>query len=122
EHPRPDTTLESLAGLAPAFEKMGAAPVGPNGETLDDIALRTYPEVKAIHHVHTAGNASGIVDGAAVVLLGSEEYGRAHGLKPRARILATATAGAEPVIMLTAPAPASKKALAQVGMAPGDID
>ena len=122
EHPRPETTLESLAGLGAAFEGMGAAAVGPNGETLDQIALAAYPEVEAIAHVHTAGNSSGIVDGAAVVLLGSAEYGQAHGLKPRARIVSTATAGAEPVIMLTAPAPASKKALAQAGMRPGAID
>jgi acetyl-CoA C-acetyltransferase len=114
--------MESLGELRAAFEKMGAMPVGPNGETLDQLAMKVYPDVKAIEHVHTAGNSSGIVDGAALVLLGSEDYGKAHGLKPRARIRATATAGAEPVIMLTAPAPASKKALAKAGMTPGDID
>jgi acetyl-CoA C-acetyltransferase len=122
EHPRPDTTLEGLGGLRAAFEQMGATKVGPNGETLDELALKTYPDVKAIHHVHTGGNSSGIVDGAAVVLLGSKEYADAHGLKPRARIVATATAGAEPVIMLTAPAPASQKALKMAGMQAQDID
>ncbi len=101
---------------------MGAMAVGPNGETLDQIALARYPEVKEIHHVHTAGNSSGIVDGAAAVLLASEAYVEAHGLRPRAKIRSMATSGAEPVIMLTAPSPASKKALAKAGMTPRDID
>ena len=122
EHPRADTTLESLGGLQPAFEKMGAMQMGPNGESLDQLALLRYPETKQIHHVHTAGNSSGIVDGAALVLLASEEYVRARGLKPRARVRAVATAGAEPVIMLTAPAPASRKALQMAGMTVKDID
>jgi acetyl-CoA C-acetyltransferase len=122
EHPRPDTTPEGLAKLEPSFVGMGAAAVGPHGETLDQIALARYPDVKAIHHLHTAGNSSGIVDGAAVVMLASEEYVKAHGLKPRARIVSVATAGAEPVIMLTAPAPASRKALAKAKMKPADVD
>jgi acetyl-CoA C-acetyltransferase len=122
EHPRADTTLESLGGLNPAFVQMGAAPMGPNGMTLDQVALKRYPDVAAIDHVHTAGNSSGIVDGAAVVLMGSAEWGKQAGLKPRARIRAMATAGAEPVIMLTAPAPASKKALDRAGMTAKDID
>jgi acetyl-CoA C-acetyltransferase len=122
ESPRPDTTAEGLAGLKPSFEALGASPLGPDGETYDQVALRRYPQVREIRHVHTAGNSSGIVDGAAAVLLASEEYVRAHRLKPRARVRAMATAGAEPVIMLTAPAPASKKALARAGMEPGDID
>jgi acetyl-CoA C-acetyltransferase len=122
EHPRPETTLAGLAGLPASFEAMGAAKAGPNGETLDELALRVYPQVSKIDHVHSAGNSSGIVDGAALVLLGSKEVGAAHGIKPRARIRATATAGAEPVIMLTAPAPASKKALERAGMTPKDID
>jgi acetyl-CoA C-acetyltransferase len=92
------------------------------GEKYDAIALQRYPEVSEIRHVHTAGNASGIVDGAAAVLLASREYVEANGLKPRARIRAAATVGSEPVIMLTGPTPASQKALAQAGMAPGDID
>jgi acetyl-CoA C-acetyltransferase len=122
EHPRADTTLESLGGLAPAFAQMGAQPMGPNGETLDQLALKRYPDTKAIEHVHTAGNSSGIVDGAAVVLLGSAEWGHKAGQKPRARIRAMATAGAEPLIMLTAPAPASAKALKKAGMTVKDID
>jgi acetyl-CoA C-acetyltransferase len=122
EHPRADTTLESLGGLQPAFAQMGAAPMGPNGMTLDQVALARYTDVKGIEHVHTAGNSSGIVDGAAVVLMGSAEWGKKAGLKPRARIRAMATAGAEPVIMLTAPAPASKKALDRAGMTAKDID
>jgi acetyl-CoA C-acetyltransferase len=122
EHPRADTTIESLGGLNPAFAQMGAAPMGPNGMTLDQVAIKRYPDVAAIDHVHTAGNSSGIVDGAAVVLMGSAEWGKQAGLKPRARIRAMATAGAEPVIMLTAPAPASKKALDRAGMSAKDID
>jgi acetyl-CoA C-acetyltransferase len=122
EHPRADTTLEGLGGLKAAFADMGAAPMGPNGETLDQLALKRYPDVAKIEHVHTGGNSSGIVDGAAVVLMGSAEWGQKAGLKPRARIRAMATAGAEPVIMLTAPAPASQKALARAGMQVKDID
>ncbi len=114
EHPRPDTTAEGLATLAPAFVGMG--------QKYDAVALERYPEAGEIRHVHTAGNSSGIVDGAAAVLLASREYVKTNGLKPRARIRAMATVGSEPVIMLTAPAPASRKALAQAGMAAGDID
>ncbi len=114
EHARPDTTPESLAKLEPSFVMMGAA--------LDPIALKKYPDVKAINHVHTAGNSSGIVDGAGLVLLGTKEYADAHGLKKRGRIRATATVGAEPLIMLTAPAPASAKALKLAGMEVKDID
>jgi len=122
EHPRADTTLEGLAGLKPAFAQMGAMAMGPKGETLDQLALSRYPDTKAIDHVHTGGNSSGIVDGAAVVLMGSKEWGAKAGLKPRAKIRAMATIGAEPVIMLTAPAPASKKALDRAGMSVKDID
>jgi acetyl-CoA C-acetyltransferase len=122
EYPRPDTTLAGLAELKPSFEQMGAAPAGPNGETFDQLALKVYPQAKAIRHVHTAGNSSGIVDGACVVLLGSAEWGKRAGLKPRAKIRSMATAGAEPVIMLTAPTPASRRALAKAGMEVGDID
>jgi acetyl-CoA C-acetyltransferase len=122
EHPRADTTLEGLAGLKPAFAEMGAMAMGPKGETLDQLALQRYPDTKSIEHVHTGGNSSGIVDGAAAVLMGSAEWGKKAGLKPRAKIRAMATAGAEPVIMLTAPAPASKKALARAGMQAKDID
>ena len=122
EHPRPDTTRESLAALAPAFLQLGATPMGPKGETVDALALSRYPDTAAIEHVHTAGNSSGIVDGAATILMGSAEWGKRAGLTPRARIRSMATAGAEPVIMLTAPAPASAKALKRAGMNAADID
>lgn len=122
EHPRPDTTLEGLGELKASFGQYGSMPVGPNGETLDQIALARYPEAKEIQHVHTAGNSSGIVDGAAAVLLASEGYVKSKGVKARARIRAMATAGAEPIIMLTAPTPASEKALKKAGMTVADID
>ena len=122
EYPRPDTNAAGLAALKPAFVEMGAMTVGFNGETFDQIALKRYPQVKEIHHLHTAGNSSGVVDGAAAVLLASEAYVKKSGLKPRAKIRALATVGAEPVIMLTAPAPASEKALRIAGMKASDID
>ena len=122
EHARPDTTAEALAKLEPAFARMGQAPARASGETFDQLALSRYPQAGAIAHVHTAGNSSGIVDGAAAVLLASGDYAKAHGLRPRARIRAMATAGAEPVIMLTAPTPASEKALKMAGMSAKDID
>jgi acetyl-CoA C-acetyltransferase len=122
EHPRAGATMEALAKLEPAFASLGATPMGPGGETVDALALARYPQVASIRHVHTAGNSSGIVDGAAVVLLASGDYVKAHGLTPRARIRATATAGAEPVIMLTAPAPASERALKKAGMQARDVD
>jgi acetyl-CoA C-acetyltransferase len=122
EHPRHGTTVEALAGLKPSFDKLGAMKFGPNGETVDELALKRYPEIKAIQHLHTGGNSSGIVDGAGLVALASDELVKAHGLKPRARIIATATWGDEPVIMLTAPAPASQKALKLAGMSVKDID
>ena len=98
-------------GLQPAFAQMGAMAMGPNGETLDELALSATRTRRRSTTCTPAGNSSGIVDGAAVVLMGSAEWGKQAGLKPRARIRAMATAGAEPVIMLTAPAPASQKAL-----------
>ncbi|NNC06619.1 acetyl-CoA C-acetyltransferase [Corallococcus exiguus] len=122
EYPRPDTTAQGLAALKPAFVAMGGTAVGPNGETLDGVALAAYPQAKRIQHVHTAGNSSGIVDGAAVVALASERYVKEKGLKPRARIRAMATLGTEPLLMLTAPAPVSEKALRMAGMKAGDID
>lgn len=122
EHPRPETTLEGLASLKPSFTALGATPVPDGEETYDQVALRRYPQLQEIRHVHTAGNSSGVVDGAAAVLLASEEYVQAHGLKPRGRIRSMATIGSEPVIMLTAPAPASRKALRQAGMEVKDID
>ncbi|MGE0550696.1 MAG: acetyl-CoA C-acetyltransferase [Kofleriaceae bacterium] len=122
EHPRADTNIEGLSALAPSFEKMGAMTVNAEGDTLDGLALKKYPELKKIEHVHTAGNSSGIVDGAAAVLMGSAEWGKKAGLKPRAKIRTMATAGAEPLIMLTAPAPASSRALKRAGMKVSDID
>ena len=122
EYLRPDTTPEGLAQLSPAFAELGAKPVGPNGETMDEMALKVYPQAGEIRHLHTAGNASGIVDGAAAVLLASEAYVKAHGLKPRARVRSMATHGEEPLIMLTAPAETARKALRKAGMDAGDID
>ena len=122
EHLRPETTMEGLAKLEPSFAALGATPFGEDGATLDQIALRRYPQAGEIRHLHTAGNSSGIVDGAAAVLLASREYVEAHGLQPRARIRSLATVGSEPLIMLTAPTPASRKALEKAGMQPGDVD
>ncbi len=122
EFPRPDTTPEGLGALKPSFASLGAMAAGPNGETLDELALRVYPQAKVIRHVHTAGNSSGIVDGAAAVVLASERYVRKHGVKPRARIRAMTTIGSEPVLMLTAPTPVSRKALRLAGMEAKDID
>jgi acetyl-CoA C-acetyltransferase len=113
---RPDASMESLAALNPAFAKIGAE------AGFDEVALLRYPDVEAIDHVHTAGNSSGIVDGAAAVLLGSAAAGQRMGLKPRARIRAFASIGTEPTIMLTGPAPASEKALKRAGMKTADID
>ncbi len=115
EHIRPDTTLEALAQLKPSFAEMGE--IG-----FDTVAQLRYPGVERIRHVHTAGNSSGIVDGAALVLVGSREKGEALGLKPRARIVAAAVTGSEPTIMLTGPLPATRKALAKAGMTTADID
>ncbi|OJY22240.1 MAG: acetyl-CoA acetyltransferase [Myxococcales bacterium 68-20] len=122
EFPRPDTTAAGLAALNPSFVSFGEAVVGPNGETLDGIALAAYPQAGAIRHVHTAGNSSGIVDGAGAVLLASERYVREGGVKPRAKIRAMTTVGTEPLLMLTGPAPASEKALRIAGMTARDID
>ncbi len=121
EYPRQGTTVETLSTLKPSFEALGAhRPY--NGESLDEMALRVYPDAGQIKHVHHAGNSSGIVDGAAAVLIASPDYARAHNLAPRARVRSVATAGAEPVIMLTAPTPASRKALKKAGMGVQDID
>ena len=116
EHMRPNTTKESLGNLKPAFEGL-AAMAG-----FDDVAMQKYHWVEKINHVHTGGNSSGIVDGAALVLVGSEQAGKANGLTPRARIVATATSGADPTIMLVGPTPAAKKALDRAGLTVDDID
>ena len=112
---KPHTTLEGLAALKPSFEQLGAL-------GFDAVAIARYPQVERIHHVHHAGNASGIVDGAAALLIGSEPAGRTHGLTPRARIVATAVSGADPTIMLTGPMPATRKALAKAGLRLEQID
>lgn len=115
EHIRKGATLESLGSLPPSFAMMGE--MGFNA-----VAMQKYPQVEKINHVHTAGNSSGIVDGAALVLVGSKEKGEELGLKPRAKIRAAALVGTEPTIMLVGPGPASKKALALAGMSVNDID
>lgn len=112
---KPGTTMEALAQLKPSFASMGK--VGYN-----DIALRKYPQVARIEHIHTAGNSSGIVDGASATLLGSELAGKQLGLEPRARIVATAVLSTEPTLMLAGPGPAAKKALAKAGLRVQDID
>lgn len=122
EHPRPGTTMADLAKLSPSFEQMGAYKKDPNGLSIDQTALKAYPHINAINHVHHGGNSSGVVDGAAAVLVTSPDYAKAHGLKPRARIVMTAVAGTEPVIMLTAPGPAAERVLKKAGMTFGDID
>lgn len=122
EHPRPGTTVADLAKLSPSFEQMGFYKKDPNGLSIDETALKAYPHVSAINHVHHGGNSSGVVDGAAAVLVTSPEYAKAHGLTPRARIVMTAVAGTEPVIMLTAPGPAAERVLKKAGMTFSDID
>ena len=122
EYPRPDATLEGLGKLEPSFTKMGAYRMKDGPLTFDEKAQAVYPQISAVDHVHTAGNSSGIVDGAASVLLASPDYARARGWKPRARILATATCGAEPVIMLTAPVPATERCLKKAKLTARDID
>ncbi|HEX5199031.1 MAG TPA: acetyl-CoA C-acyltransferase, partial [Actinoplanes sp.] len=116
EHPRPDTTREGLAKLTPSFATIGEA------AGFDAVALQKYHWLERIDHVHHAGNSSGIVDGAAIVAIGSQEAGERAGLTPRARIVAAAVTGAEPTIMLTGPIPATRKALAIAGLQTGDID
>jgi acetyl-CoA C-acetyltransferase len=116
EHMRPSTTMQSLASLQPAFEAMGAM------GGFDAVATQSHPEVEKVKHVHHAGNSSGIVDGAAAVLIGSKEAGVKHNLKPRAKIRAFANIGSEPSIMLTGPVDVTKKVLARSGMKLSDID
>lgn len=117
EYMRPGTDLAALAGLKPAFKDMGETMPG-----FDKIALMKYPHLERIEHIHHAGNSSGIVDGAAAVLIGNAEFGKAHGLKPRARIRATAKIGTDPTIMLTGPVPVTEKILRDSGMSIQDID
>ena len=117
EYMRPQTDMQSLGALNPAFQAMGEVMPG-----FDKIALMKYPHLEKINHIHHAGNSSGIVDGAAAVLIGNKEFGKKHGLKPRARIRATTKIGTDPTIMLTGPVPATQKILADNGMTISDID
>jgi acetyl-CoA C-acetyltransferase len=116
EHMRPSTTMQTLAALQPSFVQMG------DMAGFDAVAVQRYPEVEAVNHVHTPGNSSGIVDGAAAVLIGSKAAGKAAGLKPRARIRQFANIGSEPAIMLTGPIPVTEKVLKKAGMTKKDID
>jgi len=117
EHMRPETDMQSLGALKASFREMGEVMPG-----FDKVAMMKYPHLERIEHIHHAGNSSGIVDGAAAVLIGSKAFGEAHGLTPRARIRATAKIGTDPTIMLTGPVPATEKILKDSGMAIGDID
>jgi len=117
EYMRPGTDMQALGALKPAFKDQGEVMPG-----FDAVAMMKYPHLEKINHIHHAGNSSGIVDGAAGVLIGSKEFGEAHGLKPRAIIRATAKIGTDPTIMLTGPVPATQKILADSGIAISDID
>jgi len=121
EYPRPQTTLEGLAGLKPAFTAVADYPLDDRGTTYRKLVLAKYPELD-IDFVHHAGNSSGVVDGAAAILLASPSYAKAHGLKPRARVLAMANMGDSPTLMLNAPVPATRKVLAKAGLSIDDID
>ena len=122
EFPRAGTTMADLAKLSPSFAQMGAYVAKGQELTMDQTAILAYPDVASINHVHHAGNSSGVVDGASAVLVASPEYARAHGMTPRARIVMTAVAGTEPVIMLTAPGPAAERCVKKAGMTFDDID
>ncbi|MDE3121932.1 MAG: acetyl-CoA C-acyltransferase, partial [Paracoccaceae bacterium] len=111
------TDMQSLGALKPSFKEMGEVMPG-----FDKVAMMKYPHLAAINHVHHAGNSSGIVDGSAALLIGNAEFGQAHGLKPRARIRATAKIGTDPTIMLTGPVPVTEKILREAGMTISDID
>jgi acetyl-CoA C-acetyltransferase len=121
EYPRPQTTLEGLAALKPAFPAVADFPLDDNGTTYRKMILEKYPDLK-IEHVHHAGNSSGVVDGAAAILLASPSYAKKHGLKPRAKVVAMANMGDSPTLMLNAPVPAARKVLAKAGLDIDDID
>jgi acetyl-CoA C-acetyltransferase len=121
EYPRPQTTMEGLAKLAPVFSNFMAMPVDSTGETFDDLVRRAHPDI-TINHVHHAGNSSGVVDGSAALLLASPAYAKAQGWKPRARVVAMANAAGSPELMLNEPVPAARKVLAKAGMTLDDID
>jgi acetyl-CoA C-acetyltransferase len=122
EHPRPGTTLRSLSELPPSFAELGATVFDGYPKSFDQMCLDAYPQVSALDHVHHAGNSSGVVDGASALLVTSGDYARANGLTPRARVVMTAVAGTDPVIMLTAPAPAARLVLEKAAMTTDDID
>ena len=121
EFPRPQTTAEGLAALKPSFEALADVPLDDSGLTYRSLILQKYPglDIKFVHH---AGNSSGVVDGAAAILLASPAYAKAHGMKPRARVVATANMGDSPTLMLNAPVPAARKVLARAGLTLDDID
>jgi acetyl-CoA C-acetyltransferase len=121
EYPRPTTTMADLAALKPAFAAIADYPADAEGHTFRELINLVYPDVK-IEHVHHAGNSSGVVDGAAALLLASADYARSHGLKPRARIVATANMGDDPTLMLNGPVPATHKVLKRAGLSVSDID
>jgi acetyl-CoA C-acetyltransferase len=121
EFPRPQTTLEGLAALKPSFEAMAEFPLDDKGTTFGGLIRQVHADLKIVH-VHHAGNSSGVVDGAAAVLLASPDYAKKHGLKPRARIVAMANMGDSPTLMLNAPVPAARKVLAKAGLKVNDID
>jgi len=121
EYPRPQTKLEGLSALKPAFTAVADYPLDDKGTTYRGLILQQYPDL-AIDHIHHAGNSSGVVDGSAAVLLASPAYAKAHGLKPRARVVATANMGDSPTLMLNAPVPATKKVLAKAGLTVDEID
>ena len=121
EYPRPQTTREGLAELEPAFTKIADVPLDAKGTTFRSLVNQKYPDLE-IQHFHHAGNSSGVVDGAAAVLVTSKEYAQKNGLKPRARIVATANMGDDPTLMLNAPVPAAKKVLEKAGLTLDDID
>jgi acetyl-CoA C-acetyltransferase len=121
EFPRPQTTKESLAGLKASFAAMAEVPIDEQGTTLGGLIRQVYPDLK-IEHIHHAGNSSGVVDGAAAVLLASKGYADKHGLKPRGRVVAMANMGDSPTLMLNAPVPAARKVLAKAGLTIDDID
>ena len=121
EYPRPETTREGLAALEPAFTKIADAPLDANGTTFRKLVNQKYPDLE-IANFHHAGNSSGVVDGAAAVLVASKDYAQKHGLKPRARIVATANMGDDPTLMLNAPVPAARKVLEKAGLTVDDID
>jgi acetyl-CoA C-acetyltransferase len=121
EYPRPQTTLEGLAGLKPAFIAIADYPLDDKGTTYRNLILEKHPGLD-INFMHHAGNSSGVVDGSAAILLASPSYAKAHGLKPRARVVAMANMGDSPTLMLNAPVPAARKVLAKAGLTFDDID